>query len=35
MDKRKINEWKWKKRINSAWVIQDRVLRKTFVSRRD
>jgi hypothetical protein len=31
----KINIWKWIKLRNSAWVIQVRVLRNIFVSRRD
>jgi len=35
MDKRKINELKWKKGRNSAVVIQARILRNIFGSRRD
>jgi len=35
MDKRKINEFKWKKGINSAVVIQARIRRNIFGSRRD
>ena len=35
MDKRKRNEWKWKKGRNSAKVIQDRVLRNIFGYRKD
>jgi hypothetical protein len=35
MDKRKINKWKWKKGRNLAEVIQNRVLRNIFGSRRD
>jgi hypothetical protein len=35
MDKRKKNEWKWEIGRNSTYVIQDRVLRDIFGSRRD
>jgi len=35
MDKRKISECKWNKGRNSTKVIQDRVLRNIFGSRRD
>ena len=35
MDKWKINKWKWKNGRNSGKVIQNRVLKNIFGSRRD
>jgi hypothetical protein len=35
MDKRKRNEWKWRKGRNLVEVIQNRVLRDIFGSRRE